>query len=65
MRSFPEGCLSVLTSFSLNKNETREFSFTISLYDKNSFELANGEYILEGYLLDNNSSAISKKFIIK
>lgn len=61
---YPEVCAQVLTSFSLEVNESKEFRFTFPLNDNNSYQLFKGEYIIEAYLLNNYSLSVSKLFTI-
>lgn len=55
----PDGCARVLTSFELRPNEVRAIVFQIPLRQARTGEmLPRGDYVVEAFLLDNNSPVL-------
>jgi hypothetical protein len=63
-REIPEMCAAVLTGLSLKSGESVKYEFVLPLEYKEYKELLKGNYEIEAFLLDNNSSSIRKPFTI-
>jgi hypothetical protein len=60
VRLYPDACLHVLTSLTLKSGESKLYEFTLLLTDDNDNDLPEGDYTVEVFLLNNNSSIVSK-----
>jgi hypothetical protein len=65
LKSYPELCAHVLTSFLLESSESKSFEFNLPLVDETNNSLPKGDYTVEGFLLDGNSSVIIKSIKIE
>ena len=63
-RQYPEVCLHVLTSLTLNSGESKLYEFQLLLVDNDYNNLTKGDYTVEAFLLNNNSSIVSKSIKI-
>jgi hypothetical protein len=63
-RQYTGLCLEVLTSLTLKSGESKLYEFQMLLVDNNYNNLVKGDYTVEAYLLDNNSSIVSKSIKI-
>ncbi len=59
-RQYPEICLQALTSLTLKSGETKLYEFNLLLVDNDYNNLTKGDYTVEAFLLNNNSSIVSK-----
>jgi Intracellular proteinase inhibitor len=64
VKQYPEICAQVLTSLALNGGESKIYKFKFRLVDIDGHNLPKGDYTIEAYLLDNNSSIVSKSIKI-
>ena len=64
VKQYPEVCAQVLTSLILKGGESKVYEFKYSLLDNDLNSLLKGDYTIEAYLLDNNSSIVSKSIKI-
>jgi len=63
-KQYPEACLQVLTSLTLKSGESKLYEFKLLLVDNDYNNLTKGDYTVEAFLLNNNSSIVSKSFKI-
>lgn len=63
-RQYPEICAHVLISLTLISGESKLYEFKLLLVDNDYNNLIKGNYTVEAFLLNNNSSIVSKSFII-
>lgn len=63
-REIPEMCAAVLTGLTLKSGESVKYEFVLPLVDKEYKILSGGDYEVEAFLLNNNSSTIVKPFTI-
>ncbi len=63
-KQYPEACLHVLTSLTLKSGESKLYEFKLLLVDNDYNNLTKGDYTVEAFLLNNNSSIVSKSFKI-
>jgi len=63
-RQYPEVCLQVLTSLTLKSSESKLYEFQLLLVDNDYNNLTKGDYTVEAFLLNNNSSFVSKSIKI-
>ncbi|MCH8034480.1 MAG: hypothetical protein IH950_12100 [Bacteroidetes bacterium] len=61
---YPEVCLQVLTSLTLKSGESKLYEFQLLLVDNDYNNLIKGNYTVEAFLLNNNSSIVSKSIKI-
>jgi hypothetical protein len=64
VNQYPKGCAAVMTSFKLKSNELRKYQFKFLLVDENYNILKKGNYVIEAFLLAEDSPVVSKSFII-
>jgi Intracellular proteinase inhibitor len=64
VKQYPEVCAQVLTSLVLQGGKSKVYQFKYPLVDNDLNTLPKGDYIIEAYLLDNNSSIVSKSIKI-
>jgi hypothetical protein len=63
-RQYPELCAMVLTNLTLKGGESKDYEFELLLVDKDYNSLIKGDYTIEAFLLNNNSSIVSKPISI-
>lgn len=63
-REMPEICATVLTRLTLRSGQSEVYKFELILVDKEYKNLLQGDYKVEAFLLNNNSSVVSKPFTI-
>jgi hypothetical protein len=63
-REMPEICATVLTRLTLRSGQSEVYKFELILVDKEYNNLLQGDYEVEAFLLNGNSSAVSKSFTI-
>ena len=63
-RKYPELCAMVLTNLTLKGGESKQYEFGLLLVDKDYNNLLKGDYTVEAFLLNNNSSIVSKPISI-
>ncbi|MCH8035113.1 MAG: hypothetical protein IH950_15335 [Bacteroidetes bacterium] len=63
-RQYPEVCAQVLTSLTLKSGESKLYEFQLLLVDNDYNNLIKGNYEVETFLLNNNSSIVSKSIKI-
>jgi hypothetical protein len=63
-REIPEICATVLTSLTLRSGQSKVYEFELPLMDKEYKNLLQGNYEVETFLLNNNSTSVTKRFTI-
>jgi hypothetical protein len=63
-RQYPELCAMVLTNLTLKGGESKHYEFELLLVDEYYNNLIKGDYTVEAFLLNNNSSIVSKPISI-
>ncbi len=63
-RQYTGLCLDVLTALTLKSGESKLYEFQLLLVDNDYNNLAKGDYTVEAFLLNNNSSIVSKSIKI-
>lgn len=63
-RQYPELCAMVLTALTLKGGESKQYEFELLLVDEDYHNLIKGDYTIEAFLLNNNSSIVSKPISI-
>jgi hypothetical protein len=63
-REFPEICATVLTNLTLRSGQSKVYEFELILVDKEYKNLLQGNYEVETFLLNNNSTSVTKRFTI-
>jgi len=63
-RQYPELCAMVLTNLTLKGGESKQYEFELLLADQDYNNLIKGDYTVKAFLLNNNSSIVSKPISI-
>ena len=63
-RQYPELCATVLTNLILKGGESKQYEFELLLVDEYYNNLIKGDYTVEAFLLNYNSSIVSKPISI-
>ena len=63
-RQYPELCAMVLTGLTLKGGESKHYEFELLLVNEDYNNLIQGDYTVEAFLLNNNSSIVGKPISI-